>query len=327
VSLRQRLAYGALCLLREPFRRLPVATSLSLGAALGRLYAVWGGRRVEFARINLRIAFPEWSDAKRRRVLRESLANVGRSLAELALVQGAHREQVLSGVRIEGLGNLEIARARSGCKGVIVLTAHAGAWELAGMAAGQLGLPLSVVHRRFENPQVEAMVRRWREGSGMQLLPMGRALTGVTRALRRGDSVLMLIDQDAPRSEAVFADFFGVPAATLSAPAAIAMRTGASVVPACVVREGTGARHVVRLGEPLALEKGDVSDSRCLEANVAAMNGAVEAIVRAAPGQWSWLHRRWRTRPGPGEPGPYPSRRGRVRDAMPLPSAHGGSSK
>ena len=112
MSLRQRLAYGALCTLREPFRRLPVATSLSLGAALGRLYAVLGGRRVEFARINLRIAFPEWSDAKRRRVLRESLANVGRSLAELALVQGAHREQVLSGVRIDGLGNLELARAR-----------------------------------------------------------------------------------------------------------------------------------------------------------------------------------------------------------------------
>lgn len=327
MSFAQRLEYGALCLLREPFRRLPIERSLSVAAGLGRLYAAWGGRRVEFGRINLRIAFPEWSDSERRRVLTESLANVGRTLAELALIQGPRRERLLEGVRIEGLEHLETARARSRCGGVILMTGHFGAWELCGMAAARLGFPLTVVHKPFENPYVEAMVQRWREGSGMKPVPLGQAATGALRALRSGEYVLMLFDQDAPRSEAVFADFFGLPAATRSAPARLAMRTGASVLPLSVEREGTGAGHVVRLREPIPIEGEDAADVALLNANVEAMNRALEDLVRSAPTQWSWLHRRWRTRPEPGEPGPYPSRHGRPRPIAPPAPGPESSSK
>lgn len=325
MSLAQRLEYAALCVLREPFRRLPIGKSLDFGASLGRLYASIGGRRVEFGRINLRIAFPEWSEEQRRRVLGDSLANIGRTLAELALIQGTHRDELLEGVRIEGLEHLEAARQRSACGGVIVVSAHLGAWELCGMAAAGRGFRLTVVHRPFENPYVEAMVRRWREGSGIKPLPLGQAASGVFRALQRGEYVLMLLDQDAPRSEAVFADFFGLPAATRSAPARLAMKTGASVLAVSVERQGAGARHVVRFWKPVAIEGDDPGDAVRLKANVEAMNRALEDVIRAAPSQWSWLHRRWRTRPDPGAAGPYPSRRGVARQPMPLPEARGGS--
>lgn len=309
MSFREHLAYGALCVVREPFRRLPVKVSLALAAALGRCYAATHGRRVGFARENLRIAFPDWSEQRRREVLRESLANAGRTLAELALIQGPQRQQLLAGVRIEGFENVDAALAQSGCKGVIAVTAHLGNWELGGMAVAGQGLALRVVHRPFGNARVEAMVRSWRESAGLVPLPFRSAAAGALRALRDGQHVLMLIDQDCPRSEAVFSDFFGLPAATRKAPARLALKTGAAVLPVSVERQGREARHVVRIGAPLEL----VPEGRpgALEANVAVMNRALEAMIRRSPSQWSWLHRRWRTRPEADERGPYASRRGR----------------
>jgi KDO2-lipid IV(A) lauroyltransferase len=307
VSLGQRLAYVALCILREPFRRLPVSTSLALGAKLARALEYVGGRRIDFARINLRIAFPNWSEAERRSLLRASLENLGRSLAELALIQGPRRKELFSGIRFEGVEHRDRARELSKCGGVIVFTAHFGAWELGGMATGALGYPLTVVHRAFENPYFEAMARAWREGSGMQTLPQGQAARGAVRALRRGDYLLMLLDQDVPRDEAVFVDFFGMQAATRSAPARLAMRLGVPLLPVAVERDGKSARHVVRFFEPLVVQPG--GDALAVEATSLAINRALEAIVRRHPDHWSWLHRRWRTRPRPGEEGPYPSRR------------------
>lgn len=309
MSLRQRLVYGAVCVLREPFRQLPVSVSLVLGAKLARVFEYVGGRRIDFARVNLRIAFPEWSEAERRSLLRASLENLGRCLAELALIQGPRRGELLSGIRIEGLEYLDRARALSKCGGVIVFTAHSGAWELGGMAAAELGYPLSVVHRALANPYLEAMVQAWREGSGMQTLPRGQAASGAVRALRRGDHLLMLLDQDAPRDEAVFVDFFGMKAATRSAPARLAMRLGVPLLPVAVEREAKSARHVVRFFEPLVVRPG--GDAQAVKASSLAINRALEAIVRRHPADWSWFHRRWRTRPRPDEAGPYPSRRRR----------------
>ena len=308
MSLRERLAYVALCVVREPFRRLPVEASLAFGAALGRGYAATRSRRVGFAHENLRIAFPDWSEERRREVLRESLANVGRTLAELALLQGPRRDRILAGVRIEGFENVDLARAQSGCKGVIAVTAHLGNWELGGMAVAAQGLALRVVHRPISNARIEAMVRGWRESAGLVPLPFRGAAAGALRALRDGHHVLMLIDQDCPRSEAIFSDFFGLPAATRKAPARLAMKTGAAVLPVSVERQGGGAHHVVRIGAPLALVP--EGQPGALEDNVATMNRALEAMIRRVPTQWSWLHRRWRTRPEVGLSGPYASRRG-----------------
>jgi KDO2-lipid IV(A) lauroyltransferase len=300
VALRHRLQYSLLLALRECFRHLSPGVAIALGGVIGRLYARLGGPRTGDALVNLRIAFPNWSRGERRGVLEACFANMGRSLAEVCLLQGRHREALLESVRIEGLEHYQAARAASTTGGVIVVTAHFGSWELCGAAIAHQGFPLSVVHHDLGNPYVEALVTSWRRSSGIGELVVGRAALGVLRALRRGRIVAMLLDQNAHPGEAVFAPFFSELASTRAAPAAMAMKRGFSVLPVFIFREGESWRHVVRIYPPIEMDRGsddELEDQAALVRNVTRMNGAIESAIRGAPDHWMWPHRRWKTRP------------------------------
>ena len=311
---RYAVEYAALLGVRESVRYLAPERAVGLGEALGRRYARAGAPRSADAAINLRLAFPEWSDAERGGVLEASFANLGRHLTEVMLLQGPHRERLLAGVEVEGHEHYERARSQSASGGVIVLTAHFGSWELCGAAMAARGYPMSVVHHGVANPWVDAMVSGWRRAAGVDEIPMGRAGTGVFRALSRGRAIAMLLDQNAHRDEGIFAPFFGRPALTRSGPASIAMTRGVAVLPAFVFRVGDTPRHVLRMMPPLELEScGPEEDpARALGQNVAAMNAAIESAIRQAPDHWMWPHRRFKTQPE-GEPSPYPPRRRRIR--------------
>ena len=308
-------------LLRASLRNLPPERAIAWGAACGRFVARLGGSGARVARINLALAFPEKSERERESLLQGVYANMGRVVAELALLQGPHREELLAGVRMEGLENLAAAEAASPNGAIMVMTAHFGSWDLCAAALSDRGHALTVVHRGFPNPDLEAMfseIRRGRDGD-LEELKMGpRAVTGVLGALRRGRKLVVLADQNAKPDEGVFVPFFGVMAATRSAPALIAMRRGIPVLPAFVFREGESARHTVRLLPPLDLKllSGDSDDA--LESGVGLMTRAIEDAVRTAPDHWLWLHRRWKTRPDGGDATrpagfTYPERRGLIR--------------
>jgi KDO2-lipid IV(A) lauroyltransferase len=280
---------------------------VALGARLGSLYARLHGPRTADAAINIGLAFPEWSENERRRLLVATFENLGRCLAEVFLLQGRHRVRLLESLTIEGVENYEAAKQRSESGAMIVLSAHFGSWELCGTGMAHRGYPVSVVHHEIGNPHLEKMVRGWRTGAGVEEIGMGRAAMGVFRALSKGRAVTMLLDQNAQRDEGVFAPFFGRLALTRSAPANIAMNRGVSVLPVFLFREGASGRHVVRMYPPLELEPGEPDSEAALERNVARMNEAIEAAVRAAPDHWLWSHRRFKTRP-PGEAPIYPRR-------------------
>jgi KDO2-lipid IV(A) lauroyltransferase len=317
VSVRHRLEYAALRGLTGLAAGLSHVFSLGVlveaAAWLGQSYVRLAGPRVDVARINLAIAFPDWEESEREAVLVESFANVARSVAELLLLQGPYREDLLARVGIEGDAELRRSLASSPSGSVIALTAHFGSWELCGAGAAKLGFPLCVVHRSFDNPLVEEQVKRWRERAGLGVVALGSAGLAVLRALRRGQVVVMLADQDAHRSEGVFADFFSRAASTRSGPALVAMTTKTPILPIFAFRQrdaGAGPQHILRVGSPIAMEPGDEDDEAALKRNVARMNAAIEQAIRLAPDQWMWGHRRWRTQPD-GAPRTYPSRRGR----------------
>ena len=309
--------------LRASLRNLPPEKAVRFGASCGRAIARVGGGGVRVARTNLALAFPEKSEVEREDLIRDIYANMGRVVAELALLQGPHRRALLAGVRIEGLEHLAAAEAASPSGAVMVLTAHFGSWDLCAAALSEQGHPLTVVHRGFPNRELEAMFSQIRRGEtgDLEELKMGpRAVSGVLGALRRGRKLVVLADQNARAEEGIFVPFFGVLACTRSAPALIAMRRQVPILPAFVFRDGESAHHVVKLSAPL-IPPADVPEEEMdglLESHVASMTRSIEEAIRKAPDHWLWLHRRWKTRPeGADSTRPeefaYPLRRGFLR--------------
>ncbi len=281
---------------------LPDRAGLAFGAAFGRAWVRLGLPRTRDARVNLRIAFPAWSEAERERVLRESFANLGRGVVELAWLGRRDADALAARVRIEGLEHLEAARARANGGGLILLTAHSGSWELFAAVVAARGIPVAVVHRTRDDADLDEVLLERRMQSGAAFLPRGKAAFGVLRALRSGSLLALPFDQNARSEPRAFVPFFGRFAATTLGPVRLAMASGAPVIPGFIRRDPSDpARHTVRFHPALALAVGDEHD--VLVENARRMTRAIEQEVRAAPEMWAWAHRRWRTQP-PGEPKP-----------------------
>jgi KDO2-lipid IV(A) lauroyltransferase len=317
--MRDALAFLPARAVRAGLSRLPPETAVRLGARIGRIAARLGGRVTRTARINLALAFPERTHAERARLLADAYANLGRGVAELALLQGPHREALLDRARVEGAEHLHAAAAASPSGGVILLSAHFGAWDLGAVALARAGFRLSVVHRGFANPHLTAMIRDVRRRGGQEVEEIvmgGMAGLAVQRALRAGRVVVVLLDQNARRDEGVFVPFFSRLACTRKGPALIAMRGGFPVVPTFVCREDGSARSVVRVQPALALREDGADRDAALLDNVTRMTRCIEDAIRERPDHWLWPHRRWRTRPttaAPGEAAPvYPARHARA---------------
>ena len=139
-----------------------------------------------------------------------------------------------------------LAAAAAGGKGVLLLTAHFGNWELLAASHALSDYALSVVMRPMDDPLVDRLVQRFRQRSGVELIAKRRALREILEALRRGRLVGVLLDQNASRAEGVFAPFFGLPASTSKSLAVISLRTGAPVVPV-FIRRLDGGRHRVEV--------------------------------------------------------------------------------
>lgn len=301
---RERLFEAGLRTAASVLQRLPAERALALGAGLGRTWARLHGPRVGDARVNLRIAFPEWSEEARVRTLERSLANLGRDLVEFAQLGRLTPEELAARVEIEGFDHLQRAIDATPSGGVIVMTAHFGSWELLASAMYARGLPVCVVHRVRDDPVLDRLAGELRSKAGTELLPRGSAARGALRALRDGKLLALTYDQNCRRDEGVFVPFFGRLACTRDGPPRVAMRTGAPVVPVFLHRQPDGMHHVARFRPALELEPEGDDKAAAIRENARRMAAAVEAAIRSDPDQWSWIHRRWRTQPK-GEPNPY----------------------
>ncbi len=269
---------------------LPSALGLVVGRRVGDLLWWLLPRRRAMTLENLRRSLgSELSPAELRRLGRRSFQHLGMNLIEGCRYFLRPTDVMLSRVRVEGAEHLRAAAARG--RGILVLTAHFGNWELLAAAHGLTGLPLSIVVRPLDHPLLDDLAARFRRRGGVEMIVKHRAVRDVLEALRRQRMVGILLDQNATRSEGVFVPFFGVPASTSKGLAIIALRTGTPVVPVFLRREPDG-RHRMEVGVPLAPPPdGDVATY------TATFNAAIEAAIRRAPEQWFWMHARWRTRP------------------------------
>jgi KDO2-lipid IV(A) lauroyltransferase len=253
--------------------------------------------------VNLQLAFPDWGETQRRRIIRGMVRNLGRMAAEFAHFPDLSPQNIGQLVVLDGFEHFQDAHQRG--KGVIFLTGHMSAWELAPFAQALYGNPLSFLARAIENPRVDALVNRYRCLSGNQPIEKNNAARAMLRVLHGGGTVGVLADQNTSLDEGIFADFFGIPAATTTGLARIARRTDAAVVPGFLIWDNSMRKYRLRFEPAVALQRTEDEEADIRE-NTARFNRVIENYIRAHPEQWLWVHKRWKNRP-PGEPSLYPS--------------------
>ena len=300
-NLQINLEYATARLLLAGFGALPQNISLRVGSIMaGCAYYFSGGLRRTGER-NLRLAFPDLSASEHRRLLRGCFQNLGRLLGVFSQFATAKPRTLRRIIDCEGLEHLDAAQ-RSG-RGVILFTGHVGAWELTSFALSLFDHPLSFLVRRIDNPKIETLIDRMRSGLGNRTIDKTSAAREMLQILQGGGTLGILVDLNTLDREAIFVDFFGVPASTTFMLAKLALRTGADVLPVFAPWDKQRQRFLLKIDEPLIIEHtGDKEED--VRRLTQSFTSVVEDYVRRYPDQWLWIHRRWKTRP-PGEPEIY----------------------
>jgi len=246
---------------------------------------------------NLQLAFPQWTDKERKRAVRHMIQQIGWMAGEFSQFPKYTRASIERTVVLDGYENFDAARRRG--KGVLFLTGHMSAWELAPFAQALYGNPLHFLVRPIANAKVDALINRYRCLSGNRPIEKNRSARAVLRVLSEGGTVGVLSDHNTSLEEGVFVDFFGIPASTTSGLARLALRTDAAVVPGFLSWDRE--RRKYRLCFEPAVELSRSSDEEAdVRENTQRFTRVIEDYVRAHPDQWLWVHKRWKTRP-PGE--------------------------
>jgi Kdo2-lipid IVA lauroyltransferase/acyltransferase len=299
--LRERLEFFLAATLLKALTLMPRPVARLVTHGIGYLGYCLAGRLRHIAYYNLSLALPHLSRAEHRRIVKGVFRNLSRLLAEFSQFPKLTLKNIDRIVVYDGFENYAEAKKRG--KGVLIMTAHFGAWELASFAHSVYGYPLKFLVRALDNPRVDALIMRYRQLAGNVGIDKRNSMREVLRALRQNDAVGILIDQNASPEEGVFADFFGIPASTTAGLATLAMRTGAAVVPGLLIWDDRTKKHRLRFEPPVALE--DTGDFQAdMLSNTARFNHILEEKIRMYPDQWLWVHRRWKTRPE-GEPALY----------------------
>jgi len=286
------LALGVMCL----GARLPWSVQRGLGALIGVVALRVATARKRAARINLELCFPEMPPDQRERLLGESFRDLGIGFFEFARAWWGSATPMRRTVRIEGLELLDGIRAQG--RGVLMVSGHFMTLEMCGRLMCD-HLPLTGMYRRHRSPVMEWAVKRGRLRYAKAMFTNDEIRPAI-RHLKQGGFLWYAPDQDMRGKDTVFAPFFGVPAATITATHQFARLSGCAVVPFFHRREG--ADYVLRIGAPL--EDFPSSDAA---ADSTRVNAAIEAMVREAPTQYLWIHRRFKRRP-PGMASPYGKR-------------------
>ena len=300
-SRREQLEYAVVRLLVGGIGILPRALARAKCILLAHTVRLLHRKLWRVGLRNLEIAFTELPLRERKQILRRVYTGMGRHLAEFCLFPRYTAENADRVVIYEGFENFDAAR-RAG-KGVLLLTGHFGAWEIGSFFHSLKGNPMKIVVRDLDNPLVDALVKRYRTMHGNETIDNREFLRGLLAAMRGNDTVGILMDTNMTPPQGVFVDFFGVPACTAAGMARVAMKTGATVVPAYTIWDSDLKKYKVCFDPPL--ETANTGDAAAdVITNTARYNAALEAIVRRHPDQWLWVHRRWKTRPA-GEPPIY----------------------
>ncbi len=275
--------------------RLPYRALRRAGLIFGGVTRHLPGSRRRVAQRNIEICFPDMDAASRARLLRATLSDLGMMLAEFSLAWlGTRRAMARVPCTVEGLEHIEQCR-REG-RGVLLVGAHFSHLELCSRLVSER-VRIAGMYRIMDNDVLEWIVLRARLRYGEHMFTKDELRASV-KYLKRGGTIWYAPDQDMRGKDSVFVPFFGVSTSTITATHHLARLSGAAVIPFFHKRLPEGG-YALRLERPL--QNFPTDD---VHADTAAINAAIERMVREAPEQYLWIHKRFKTRP-PGEPPVY----------------------
>jgi KDO2-lipid IV(A) lauroyltransferase len=295
-SFRHRLEYVAVVSAVTVVRPLPMRAVLLCGSMIGRAFYLFDRAHRRLAIRHLQAAFPVRTPAECKRIARQMFSHFGRHLTALLKFSRMPPEKMMRFVEFEGADR--IVHAHQQQRGVLLFTGHFGFWEINALVHALRLKPIAVLARPLDNPLLNDLLERVRTVTGNTVIYRRGAIRRVLRALDTNQAVAVLIDQHIQTADAVYVDFFNRPAATTSALAALALRTGAPVVPVFALPLPNGRFRMVyeHPVEPPSSEDPDAIrefTQRCTD--------VLEMYVRRYPQLWLWMHRRWRDLEQKGE--------------------------
>jgi KDO2-lipid IV(A) lauroyltransferase len=287
---RHRIEQIAYLALKGWLRALPHRGARAFGRGIGLLAWALDGRHRRVAEGNMALALPGIGPEERRRLVRDCFRHFGSALCDAISSTRFDPVEICRHFTLEGWENLEAADLRG--RGVFILSAHVGFWELVPPVIALYRGRMSIVVRPADNPHLDRELRALRERFGNEVVPKRGAARKMLERLRAGGRVGILIDQRVQPQEGIEVPFFGRPARTSAVLARLSLRTGAAVVPVAAFPE-PGGRYRLIVRPAILPPEGAVDD----EASVAALTRryleVAEEDIRAHPAQWLWMHRRW----------------------------------
>jgi Kdo2-lipid IVA lauroyltransferase/acyltransferase len=302
-SLLAYVVYGLARAILLLFRALPRLIAVPILDFLALAIFCLDGRHRHIAQVNLHIAFPDLSWSQRNRIARRSFQNTARNLLEVSRLPGLTGESISKLVYYDeqyGLNNYHAALSKG--RGILYMTGHFSAWELLPTAHALSGYPLKFLTRPLDNPPLERYLRRVREAAGNTVISRRNSARQILETIKSRGSVGILMDHNTTLQEGIFADLFGLPAATSTGLAIFALRTDAPIITGYLGPMHRG-RYKIKFLPPIqAVHTGDMT--RDIEVNTRIFNEVIERIIREQPESWLWGHKRWKNQPA-GHPDLY----------------------
>ena len=288
VDLADRIANAAFLAVMGFAQLLPYKHRIPLvgwffSRALGPV-AGWSRR----AEQNLSLAMPELSEKRRKEIARDVLNNAGRSMAEIYSGE-EFTDRIRASAPLTGPGLAALEQAAAEDRPVILACAHFGNYDAMRAALSARGWPVGALYRPMNNPAFNAHYIPAMRNIAEPIFPRGRAgFAAMLKFLRGGGMLALGFDQFVHDGTAL--QFFGLPSRTVLTPAELALRYDTLLVPIAGVRQADGLSFSVEVGMPIT----HGTAAKMMQA----LNDDLERQIRAHPGQWFWVHRRWKKRGG-----------------------------
>ncbi len=286
--------YALVRFLVAVLRRLPRAWAACILRALIHTVLFFMPKRRQLMLDNIARSFPEYPPARHQQIARESITNLARGTAVFMRMPDIFAKEDLDWVDVEGLEYLEEGLKRG--KGVLTFTGHYGCWELMAALTMHRYPHVSAVYRALDNPRIDAFVKAHRCSGGGLMIERKDILRQALKWVKENGVMGFLIDQNFAAG-GVFVDFFGRPAATTPLLSILARRTGATLLSTHNRWEGNRLR-IIWSQVPMSTNP---DNEKAIAEDTQLMTKMIEGWIRKDPGQWMWLHNRWKRQPLPGE--------------------------